>query len=265
MIYETNELIPAQSIEAITSTYADAKARIKAACDEIAAQTKRINETFGKKSYIRLETRHLNFDNPESELREMDRFAWRVILDRSGVIRIMSVKAVKDVDNQLNNTRENLPPIDFESVKATLEAHRSKAYDYLRAAVVEVHNWLRPHSHYKTNSEYDIGEKVILTYALSFGYGRHIYRVNYHRDQEFRALDNVFALLDSKPGITTHHGPLADAINTCEEGTGETEYFRFRCFKNQNLHLQFKRMDLVAKLNAIAGGNALYATTGGAK
>jgi hypothetical protein len=38
---------------------------------------------------------------------------------------------------------------------------------------------------------------------------------------------------------------------------GETEYFAFRCFRNHNLHLRFKRPDLVAKINQIAGGNAL--------
>src|SRR5436190_20361060 len=37
----------------------------------------------------------------------------------------------------------------------------------------------------------------------------------------------------------------------------ETDYFKFRCFRNRNLHQEFKRLDLVAKLNAIAGGMRL--------
>ena len=57
--------------------------------------------------------------------------------------------------------------------------------------------------------------------------------------------------------IKTHRGPLIDAIEAAKDGTGETEYFRFRCFRNRNLHLEFKRLDLVAKLNAVAGGMRL--------
>jgi hypothetical protein len=30
------------------------------------------------------------------------------------------------------------------------------------------------------------------------------------------------------------------------------EYPRFRCFKNGNLHREFKRLDLVKKLNGLA-------------
>jgi len=50
---------------------------------------------------------------------------------------------------------------------------------------------------------------------------------------------------------------LIDAIEAAKDGTGETEYLRFRCFRNRNLHLEFKRLDLVAKLNAISAGMRL--------
>lgn len=40
-------------------------------------------------------------------------------------------------------------------------------------------------------------------------------------------------------------------------GADETAYFRFRCFKNGNLHIEFKRLDLVARLNQVAGGARL--------
>ena|SRR5439155_23407886 len=48
---------------------------------------------------------------------------------------------------------------------------------------------------------------------------------------------------------------LIDAIEAAKDG--ETDYFRFKCFRNRNLHLEFKRLDLVAKLNAVAGGMRL--------
>lgn len=50
---------------------------------------------------------------------------------------------------------------------------------------------------------------------------------------------------------------LHDTITNSPDGTGKTDYFRFRCCLNGNLHLEFLRLDLVAKLNAVAGGNRL--------
>jgi hypothetical protein len=65
-------------------------------------------------------------------------------------------------------------------------------------------------------------------------------------------------LLDGKGVPGGYASPLMDAIQTSRTGTGETDYFEFRCCVNRNLHITFKRLDLVKQLNAVAGGNALY-------
>jgi len=41
------------------------------------------------------------------------------------------------------------------------------------------------------------------------------------------------------------------------EGRGETPLFRFKAFRNQNVHLEFKRLDLLKRFNQIAGGRRL--------
>lgn len=48
-------------------------------------------------------------------------------------------------------------------------------------------------------------------------------------------------------------------------GPGETDLFAFRCCANGNLHLRFRRLDLLARFNQIAGGRRLrpQKTTGG--
>ncbi len=51
-----------------------------------------------------------------------------------------------------------------------------------------------------------------------------------------------------------NRGPLILAIEACEGGRGETAYFRFRCFKNRNLHLEFRNLELVKELNLLAAG-----------
>ena len=42
-----------------------------------------------------------------------------------------------------------------------------------------------------------------------------------------------------------------------EDPRFETEYFSGRSYRNGNMHLEFRRPDLVAKLNSLAGGRNL--------
>lgn len=256
-------LVPAHSIAHVVGTYNDAVTKIREALRTIAEQHNRIESVLGPDSYVYLETRHLRFTEPEGELRQMDRRAWRRIIDKSGVRRVLSVKAAEELDKQLE--REELPAITEQTVGDMLRGMADRGPEYLAAAVKEVHEFLRPpSSRYKTNTEFDIGEKVILSGWVVRQWSGGRFQVNHYMTAKPRALDNVFALLDGKPPITTHSGWLADAIYKSEDGKGETEYFRFKACKNHNLHLEFKRPDLVAKLNAIAGGRNLYAA-GGAK
>jgi hypothetical protein len=64
-------------------------------------------------------------------------------------------------------------------------------------------------------------------------------------------------MLDGQPLPDTYHTPLFLAIEQGQGGYGETDYFRVKCYQNRNLHIEFKRLDLLANLNAIAGGKTL--------
>ena len=48
------------------------------------------------------------------------------------------------------------------------------------------------------------------------------------------------------------------------ENLGTTPLFEFRCYKNNSLHIRFLRMDLVKRLNEIAGGLNLRGDEDGA-
>ena len=66
------------------------------------------------------------------------------------------------------------------------------------------------------------------------------------------------AEMDGKGMPETHYGPLSSAIRACgPDGKGRTDYFAFRCFKNQNLHLEFLRPELLERFNLLAGRNRL--------
>ena len=139
-----------------------------------------------------------------------------------------------------------------------MEGTLAQVHTFIEEAVKEVFEFLRPPgSRFKTNSEFEIGKRVILRYACETNY-QGGFRLDFYREQNIRGIDNVFHALDGNGTVHTHRGPLVDAINQCgRDGQGETQYFRFKCFLNRNLHLEFKRLDLVAKLNQVAGGMRL--------
>lgn len=78
---------------------------------------------------------------------------------------------------------------------------------------------------------------------------------SYHHQQELTAIDGIFHLLDGRGIMRENMGPLVKAIDATDNtGRGETEFFRFKCYKNRNLHLEFLRLDLVKQLNGLAAG-----------
>lgn len=258
------DIVAAQSVDARVQTYRDAVEKITASMLVIAQQQERIEQALGPDCKIRVQEHHhyVDWATPSRHVDYMDRQAWHRIVDLSGIRRVLSVEAARKLNHQLDH--DKLPTVTVEHVRAMLSGLRAQAPDFLADSVREVHAWLRPaSSKFKTNSEFDIGRRVILKDIVTkrhTGWGPSWCR---GAEAHFRALDNVFALLDGKPAVESYHGPLVDAMSKSQDGTGETGYFRFRCHGNGNLHLEFLRPDLVARLNAVAGGNRLYA--GGAR
>jgi hypothetical protein len=200
---------------------------------------------------------HVSLDHPEELMKHLQRDAWRTLAERMELRRVMSSARVKELDHQLQ-TGEGLPAITEADIMAVLEGTFASLGTYREEAVKEVFEFLRPrHSRYKTNTEFEIGKRVILGYAVEPKYDGG-WRTCYQREQELRCLDNTFHALDGKGLIPTYGGPLCDAIGAVgSKGVGETIYFKFRCFHNHNLHIEFRRLDLLAQLNQTAGGNRL--------
>ena len=78
--------------------------------------------------------------------------------------------------------------------------------------------------------------------------------------EQAQAVDKAFHLLDGK-GLPKYPGDFLTAIREAMRRSrgpgfaGESEYFRFRVYGNGNVHLELKRMDLVAGINRRCGGN----------
>jgi hypothetical protein len=192
----------------------------------------------------------------DRKIRRLKAAAWRYLVDRIELKKMASVKRAGEIDRQINDGTD-LPDITMDNLFGWLQSLDGQAKTFLEEAIVEVFEFLRPPSlRYKTNSGFKVGKRVILCSRVEKAWSGTNFRVSYHFENQLRALDNVFHMLDAKPLSAYRNGDLINAINECERGAGETEYFRFKSFLNNNLHLEFRRMDLVQRLNEV-GGNGL--------
>jgi hypothetical protein len=257
----SESIILRTTLSQLVAAYRQSDLEIRQAFSSILVAQERLKTDFGRDHSFdiarQMETRHLDFDQPDKLIAEIKKDAWRALIDRMELRRILSIAASNKLDEQLQ-TGEGLPDIEEGAIFAMLDGTLARAHEFIEEAVKEVFEYLRPHhSQYKTNSELEIGSRVILGWAVQQEYHSAKFRVNHHRDDQIRAVDNVFHALDGKGSVKSTRGPLIDAILASPEGRGETVYFKFKCFGNGNLHLEFKRHDLVTKLNQVAGGQRL--------
>lgn len=208
--------------------------------------------------------RDLDVKGIAETIKEMERRAWDVLVDKLGIKNVMSLAKRRKFDEQLENGQ--LPPICEQTIIAILMGLAGQVQDFARDAAREVLDLLRPRgrgAEYATNSTFRVGRRVILPYRVERRYGGAGYHVPYDRQQELTAIDGVFHLLDGRGIMRENKGPLIKAIDASDVvGRGETEFFKFKCFKNRNLHLEFKRIDLVKQLNGLAVGEFALGETG---
>ncbi len=266
----TTALAPHLTIGQLVKAYHDAVARIRVAFGELNQAVTGINLAFGSgeedHTGISLRGRSRSYSLGDFELDDvidnLRKEVWYYIVSKLEIRRFLSIKRCEELDDNLDKGR--MPEITEENIASLMASFVSQVDAMVQEAVVEIYDWLRPHedsyrAKYKSNNQYVLGKKVVLTGAIEiWGFNGCPYHVHHWTSPRLRALENVFSGLDGKGTVTkTHNGVLIDAIQAATDGHGATEYFEFRCFKNRNLHITFLREDLVAKFNAIASGKTL--------
>ena len=206
---------------------------------------------------------YVDFDDIEEVATMLRRKAWSNIVDRLQMRRAMSVKSWEEFEKRMRTGQ--CPPMTVEIVEGMVRQYRQDLPAMLEASVVEIFEWLRPHdSEYKRNSEYEIGKRVIMNGIIRRSYST--WGISSYYRQELIALENVFNLMAGKQPTERVNGcsnleTAISAIHVSGPCEGETEHFRFRGFKKGTLHLEFRTLEHVARLNAIAGGARLKPAT----
>lgn len=183
--------------------------------------------------------------------------AWRFIANKIQIRTLLSIKRISELDEQLDmKNAKSLPDVTEENIFSFINGTLGRASDLVEESLQEVFNIFRPHKDYhpfKTNDKFEIGRKVFLNGYIDTQYS---VTLNYYHQKDLNALDKLFHLLDGKPapqypkGICTK---ISEAIREKKWKT-ETDYFKMEWFKKGSLHIEFKRLDLVAEINKRAGG-----------
>ena len=253
-----------QSIWEIVNNYKSAQKEIIAAYELLAQAEDRL-KVFCNYPHVLPGRRSMYGDNHEVKkiLKGIKSDAWRGILKKTNAVSFMTPKRYDKFQKDLDKP-DNLPEINFETVRDFVENVINAAPDMLIEFIKETFNWLQPGGwtlNYKTNqkSKYELQEKVIKPGIFELRWGAESSNLRYYYQNSISAMDNAFMLLDGKGTAKPGAGSSAlSAIETaCQNKLNEceTEYFKFKWFKNGNMHLMFKRMDLVAKMNQVAGEN----------
>lgn len=270
-------LIPHTTAEELASTFQRCTGRIRELITELGEQTDQLRDTFAKVTnrscsdyhfgvslYAESSRYSASAQSADTIIENMKRHAWAILIDKMEVRRMMSSARQNEMSRTLNGeSSEPIPEITAETILDVLNGFIASADTFLAEAVREEYEFWKPHREtYKTNVKHSdgftvLGRKVIREYMVENRYGGQ-FDLSYDRQSHVMSLDNIFHLLDGKGIVKEHCGPLASAIKQSgREGIGETDYFKFKCYKNRNLHLEFKRQDLLDKFNQIAGSNLL--------
>lgn len=256
---DDKDIIQRDTVEQMVSAYQSASDEIKQAYKLLEQATKRLRASFGE-SLSSLDAMPDRGCYTEKDAQKKIKMAaWKSIIYRLEIKKIMSIKDSDNLDNLLEKP-DSMPDITVNAIMDTLSTIHQTAPEYAHKLAIEVFEILTPgrrSSHYKTNvqnARKALGRKIIIPYKVEHDYSGG-FRVPYGKTQEeVTAIDKVFFALDGKGIPGGYLSPLVDAINTSGfSGIGETEYFKFRACANRNLHLEFKRLDLVRQLNQIAG------------
>ncbi len=243
------------TLSSSAEAYAAACRLISEAFDKVAEARKLMAPTY---EYAVDTMRIGPLDNPAGAIKELTRKSWREIIKKTGLYDAITPKRREEIDKQIEE--DKMPPLTVESLHEIVGQLVEKGPELMTESIRATFEILTPRREkYKTNSAFMVGKKAILPGVLQPGYAGSM-RVSRWRgcDSSVQTVDRSFHLLDGK-GVPHYPNDLLTKIEeACHQNSQfvETDYFKCGLYRNGNLHIEFKRLDLVEKLNAIGSNGA---------
>ncbi|WP_373947230.1 DUF4942 domain-containing protein [Paracoccus marcusii] len=182
--------------------------------------------------------------------RTLDAAIWLRIVEESRLKEIMDRTERDQLDKQMG--ADDMPEPTLENIRATLERLTLDADLIFMRGVARAFSELDPA--FKSHDAFKIGKRMIFTWVFDDG---GYWSYSGRGEQMRRTLADVERVFSQLSGQRSY-GDLEGAINDARRGGWgarqteiETEYFTARCFKNGNLHLWVKDVDLLRKVNQV--------------
>lgn len=254
-----SDLIPLVTVESLVEAYESATRELRIAFTHFQSAQESLNRAFTLENYSRMSLwpvansycSYEDFGDRSGEkiLLRVKKEAWTRVVKLLNLKKYLSQVEEDKLDRQLDKP-EDLPEFTMDNIIAMAEKFYAQRFTYIADAVREVYESLRPYTSYKTNSQFRLkeGVKVILPWLQNDKWNAG--RISLYHSENIRRLDNLFHMLDGKI-FKTYWGPLYEGLE--REWEGETEYFKFKKYQNGNVHLWFKRQDLINRMNDLAG------------
>lgn len=253
------DLIKYVPIDTLLAKYDELKTKVNDIFDSIKYLENEIDIVLGNTYYV-VDT-HLLLAGREPQIKRLTQNFWKYTFNKLQLYNLMSEKKKSELDKQFENNE--FPEYTRENVLSTFKTLTDNVKSLMDDTILEAFEILRPHNdHYKTNTQYEVGKRAILDWMISSWkwHGKlENPSLNYRNEQKLRSLDNAFSLMDGcgpamapYDSITILKQAIKDRTINCE-----TKYFKYKWYMKGSLHVEFKRMDLVAKMNAIGGKGLL--------
>jgi hypothetical protein len=264
-------IVTRATIRELIQCFEEAKENVRVAYSMVLSAQKRLDDRFklgghtGVSIYLERHG-HRSADHLDAEfaVKEMEKQAWRSIVDRLDIWRVMPEKRAAELRKHIEDG--TLPELTEDTAMQLAQAYVGNVDKLIDELTKEVFDWLRPRvdiegrtyngGKFKTNKRDVIGKRVVREFMVELSYmgGFHV-RYGGEASQRLRTLENLFRALDGKGSTGTgYQSELQTAIEREKSGIGQTEYFKFRACKKGTLHIEFLREDLLAELNRRAGG-----------
>jgi len=188
---------------------------------------------------------HLQGDDNQIR-RELDRRMWSRAFDLTGFKQLMDAKAVKEFEDSLEKV---VPEFTEGTIRSTfLELYQTSG-EMFRRGVFNVFRHLSPD--YRTNQKepFRMGRKII-TYMVTPAHRGGLEIRHGQPSDRLNDIDRVFKTLDGKP-FTPRSLEAEMNVALKQRAVFENDYYRAKGFRNGNMHLEFKRLDLLDKVNEL--------------
>lgn len=182
---------------------------------------------------------------------QVDRSAWSHLIGMTDLERLMDKSAKDELRQQLLTEPEE---ITIDNVYATLEQFMCDSGTIFRRGLANAFSNLD--RRFRSHDGWKIGSRVILNHALNeYGWWSH----HSNKRDTLQDIERAFFVLDGKTPPSDYAG-IVGAVEKSREGNhgarqseAQTDYFTARCWKNGNLHVWFKRDDLLDRVNRLLG------------